>query len=291
MWQAYSLGSIICNCLEEITDKRAMNTAQRLDADVATFIRVALYCLLVVPVTALLGQPLSWYISPGIVAIGLASTLMSSAYTVVLKRVNITTVAVLGYVAPILFLLIDRTSGETITATQTFAIFGLVTGGIGFALDDRLRIDRVAILAMALMLVYGGVEFYYAKWMFKHEGLNVISLFANVWGWAAIFLGIGIIARRKWRLLLTRQALTYTKISAVAKTFDVLTSAAWGIGITLTTVAQFSAMEAFFPPIMLILALVVQMALKVDIGERFERRVIGRKALMATLLVVSGAFV
>lgn len=291
MWQAYSLGSIVFNCMEDITDKRAMTGAPSIDSSVATFVRVVLYCLLVVPITALLGQSVSWYISPGIVAFGLASTLMSSAYTVVLKRVNITTVAVLGYVAPLIFLMIDHAIGESLTMAQMLAIVGLVAGGIGFALDDKLSFDPATVMALGFMLIYSGAEFYYAKWMFKHEGLNVISLFANVWGWAAVFLGAWLAMRRKLSLLLTKQAITYAKLSTLAKSFDVLTSVAWGIGVTMTTVAQFSAMEVFFPPIMLLLALVAQLTFRVDLGEHIEQRAIVRKVSMAAVLAVSGAFI
>lgn len=291
MWQVYSLGSIVFNCLEDIADKRAMTRAPGIDSDVATAIRVILYCLLVVPITALLGQPVSWYISPGIVAFGLASTFMSSAYTVVLKRVNISTVAVLGYVAPIIFLMIDHAIGEHVTLTQGLAVMGLVIGGIGFALDDKPSFDRQTVLALVVMLIYSGAEFYYAKWMFKHEGLDIISLFASVWAWAAVFLVTWLAVRRKLPLLLARGAISYAKRSALAKSFDVLTSLAWSIGITMTTAAQFSAMEVFFPPTMLVLALVAQVAFRIDLGEHVERRTIARKVSMAAVLVASGMLV
>ena len=291
MWQAYSLGSIVFNCLEDIADKRAMTRAPGIDSNVATTIRVVLYCLLVIPITALLGQTVSWYISPGIVAFGLASTLMSSAYTVVLKRVNVTTIAVLGYVAPLIFLIIDHAIGERVSLTQGLAVVGLVAGGIGFALDGKLSFDRPTILALGGMFIYSGAEFYYAKWMFKHEGLNVISLFTNVWGWAAAFLVAWLAVRRKLPLLLTKEVISYAKLSTLAKSFDVMTSIAWGVGITMTTTAQFSAMAVFFPPTMLILALVAQMAFHVDLGERIERQTIARKVSMVALLTISGVFV
>lgn len=291
MWQSYALAAVVFNCLEDITDKRAMNGSAAIDADVATFIRVLLYCLLVVPITMLLGHGVTWYCSPGIVLFGLASTLMSSAYTVVLKRVNITTLAVLAYVAPLIFLTIDTAIGHDFTTAQVLAIVGLVVGGMGFAMDERLKFDKLTIAALAFMFLYSGAEFYYAKWMFKTEGLTVISLFANVWGWAAVFLGAYLIVRRKAPLLATRQAATYAKLSTLAKSFDVMTSLLWGIGVTMTTVAQFSSMEVFFPPVMLALALLAQLAFKIDLGEHVERAAIARKASMAAVLVVSGMFV
>lgn len=220
MWQLYALSAIVFNCLEDITDKRAMNGSAAIDADVATFIRVTLYCLLVIPITALFGHTVSWYCSPGIIFFGLASTLMSSAYTVVLKRVNITTLAVLAYIAPLIFLVIDNAIGNAFTHVQVFAIVGLVIGGMGFAMDDHLKLDKLTLAALAFMLIYSGAEFYYAKWMFKTEGLSVISLFANVWGWATIFLAAYLIVRRKVPLLLTREAATYAKLSTLAKSFD-----------------------------------------------------------------------
>jgi len=291
MWQLYALSAIVFNCLEDITDKLAMNGSAAIDADVATFIRVALYCMLVIPITALFGYLVSWYCSPGIVFFGLASALMSSAYTVVLKRVNITTLAVFAYIAPIIFLVIDNAIGNNFTFVQVCAILGLVVGGIGFAMDDRLKFDKLTMAAVVFMFVYSGAEIYYAKWMFKNEGLSVISLFANVWGWAAVFLAAHLIVRRKVPLLLTRQAATYTKLSTLAKSFDVAISLLWGIGVTMTTVAQFSSMEVFFPPVMLAMALLAQTCFGINIGEHVERQVIARKVSMAAVLVVSGMFV
>lgn len=291
MWQAYALGAVVFNCLEDITDKRAMNGSATIDADVATFIRVLLYCLLVVPITMLVGHSVTWYCSPGIVLFGLASTLMSSAYTVVLKRVNITTLAVLAYVAPLIFLTIDTAIGHDFAIGQVLGIVGLVIGGMGFAMDERLKFDKLTIAALVFMFIYSGAEFYYAKWMFKTEGLSVISLFANIWGWAALFLGAYLVVRRKTPLLATREAAAYAKLSSLAKCFDVTTSLLWGIGVTMTTVAQFSSMEVFFPPVMLALALFAQLAFKIDLGEHVERSAIARKASMAAMLVISGMFV
>lgn len=59
----------------------------------------------------------------------------------------------------------------------------------------------------------------------------------------------------------------------------------------MTTVAQFSAMEVFFPPVMLAMALLAQITFGINIGEHVERRVIARKVSMAAVLVVSGMFV
>jgi hypothetical protein len=50
-------------------------------------------------------------------------------------------------------------------------------------------------------------------------------------------------------------------------------------------------MEVFYPPIMLLLALVAQIAFRVDLGAHVERRAIVRKASMAAVLAISGAFV
>lgn len=127
--------------------------------------------------------------------------------------------------------------------------------------------------------------------MFKNEGLTVISLFANVWGWAAVFLAVYLLVRGKMPLLLTCEAVSYAKLSTLAKTFDVLTSRQWGVGVTMTTVAQFSSMEVFFPPTMLLMALAAQVLFRIDLGERIERRVVARKASMAAVLVLSGMFV
>lgn len=71
MWQLYALSAIALACLENITDKRAM-TGVDIDADIATFVRELLFCLLVVPITSILGNPVTWYCSPGVILFGLS---------------------------------------------------------------------------------------------------------------------------------------------------------------------------------------------------------------------------
>jgi hypothetical protein len=291
MWQFYALLAIVFNCLEDVTDKRAMGRCNTIDTDAATFIRVILYCLLVTPMAVLFGYVVSWYCSPGIIVFGFASSVMASAYTVVLKRVNITTLSILGYVAPLIFLAIDSATSAAFSLAQILGILGLVVGGIGFALSDKLEFDKPTLAALAFMLTYGGAEFYYVKWMQKTEGLNAISVFANTWMWAAIFLFALLILQRKIPLLLTRQAVNYAKSSSMAKLFEAVTSVMWSAGIALTTVAQFSSMEVFFPPIMLAFALMAQAIFGVNLGESIERKTIARKVLMVAILVVSGIFV
>lgn len=291
MWQLYSLGSITTNCIENILDKRAIKTLPALDNAVASFIRVFLYFVLVVPIGLLFQQPIYWYVSPGVILFGVASAMMATTYTVVIKRVNVTTIAILGYTAPLLFLGIDHLLGEQFSWVQILAILGLISGGIGFSLDRRLEVDRTALLALAGLLLYSGLEIYYLKWMVRHEAVAVITLVVNIWGWSLPFILGWLVVQKKHQLLLSLDARRYARLVVVAKAFDAGTSTLWGIGVTLTTVAQFTAMDVFFPPIMLSLALLAQKVFRVDLGEQLERSTLIRKTSTVLLIVVCGVYV
>lgn len=173
------------------------------------------------PITAIAGQSVGWYCSLGIVVFGLLSALMSTAYTLALKRVNVTTLSVLSYIAPLIFLVVDNVIGHTFSAIQIFAIVGLVLGGIGFALDERLTIDAPTLGLLVFMLGYSGAQFYYLQYLHKTEAVTGISFFANVWGGAAVFLLVHLVVRRKAPLLLTEKAWAYARLSVMAKSFDV----------------------------------------------------------------------
>lgn len=290
MWQLYALSAIALACLENITDKRAMNGSV-IDTDVATFVREVLFCLLVVPITSLLGYPVTWYCSPGIILVGLLATFMATAYTHVLTRINITTLSVLTCVTPLIFLAIDNAIGHVFTLIQVFAIAGLVIGGIGFALDERLKLDVITLGLLAFLFGCYGGEFYYIQYLNKTEGLSGISFFANAQGWTALFLAIHLTLRHKLPLLLTRDAFVFVKRSALAKSFDVGSSTMVGMALVIATVSQFSSMEIFMPLIMLVIALVAQVVFRVDLGENVERGAIVRKTSMAMVLIISGMFV
>lgn len=289
MWQLYALMAIGSNCLENITDKRAMR--RPIDPDVASLIRVALYCVLVVPISAVIGQPATWFCSPGIIASGLSGAFIAAAYTLVMKRVDVTALSVLSYTAPLIFLVIDNAIGYSFTMTQVLGIIGLVIGGIGFALNGRLKLDAGSICLLFLMLSLSGGQSYYLQHLHKTEGLSAISFYANVWGWAGIFLAINVLARGKWSLLLSPDALAYAKLSTVAKSFDSLTSVFAGMALTMTTVAQFSSMEVFYPPMMLCFACIAQQVMGIDLGEQFDKHTMGRKVSMAGILLISGIYV
>lgn len=288
-WPAYALGAITCNCLQDITDKRAMQGD--VDGLVATFIRVALYVLLVIPLTALMGHPLTWYCTPAVLGFALVSVGMSSAYTLLLRRIHISTLAILAYVAPLIFLLVDHFLGQTHTWMQVGAIAGLVIGGMVFAMDDRPQLDRWTILALIWTMACSGAEAYYVKHVHATEGLDIITVLSNIWGWVAVYLALAVVVSGRWRRLFTRSAWTYARWSVLGKSFDVMNSFLWSMGVALTSVAQFTAMDVFFPPIMLALVFVAQKGLRMNLGETLTSSALLRKAGAAVVLVISSLFV
>jgi drug/metabolite transporter (DMT)-like permease len=288
-WPAYALGAIACNGLQDLTDKRAMRG--HLDGAVATFIRVGLYVLLVLPLMALMGHPLTWYCTPAVMGFGVLNTGMSSAYTLLLRRIHISTLAILAYVAPLIFLVIDHFLGQVHTLWQIGAIVGLVAGGMLFVLDERPQFDRLTLVALLWTVGCGGAEAYYVKSVHATEGLDVIVVLANIWVWVSLFLLAFLVVTGRVRHLVTRAAWTYARWSVLGKSFDVMASYLWSVGVALTTLAQFAAMEAFFPPILLLLVWLVQGVFRVDLGETLTRAALLRKSAAAGLLVVSSLFV
>lgn len=221
----------------------------------------------------------------------LLATFMATAYTHVLTKINITTLSILTCVTPLFLLAIDNAIGHDFSITQIFAIAGLVVGGIGFALDEKFKLDVTTLGLLAFLFGSYGGEFYYIQYLNKTEGLSGISFFANAQGWTAIFLAIYLVFRRKLPLLFTRNAFSFARRSALAKSFDVGSSMMAGMALVIATVSQFSSMEIYMPLVMLIMALVAQIVFRVDLGENVERGAIARKASMALVLIISGMFV
>jgi hypothetical protein len=289
MWQFYALGAIAFNCLENIMDKRAMRG--EVDSIVASFIRVSLYILIVCPIVSLFGHTITWHFDVGFMLFGVLNTFISAAYTIILRRVNITTITMLSYIAPLAFLFIDHMIGAKFSLIQVLAILGLAVGGIAFAMDDRPQLDAKTILALLWMFCCTGGEAFYVKHIHNTTNMDIISVFANIWGWVVIYLGLTLMVTGRWRKLFTQEALTYSKWSVAGKSLDVMNSLLWSFGIAMTTVTQFASMDVFFPPLMLILVLIFQGLLKVDLGEPLHKHTIFRKSCAAIVLVFCSLFV
>lgn len=130
---------------------------------------------------------------------------------------------------------------------------------------------------------------YYLKYLHTTEGLSGVSFLTNTWGWATVFLGIAVVVKRKTSHLMYKSAFTYAKFSALAKTFDVGSAMLTGLALTMTSVSQFSSMNAFFPPMILALSLFVQVVFRVELGEAIEKKTMIRK-FASTALIMGSAF-
>jgi hypothetical protein len=288
MWQIWSLTATGFACCENITDKRAMRSGGgAIDADVASFLRVLLWCLLVIPVSAAFGAHVSWYFNVWIVLFGLASAGLALSYTQVMRRVEASTLAVLTYIGPLIFLAIDAISGHHFTASQVAGLVGLVAGGIVFVANGRIRADRTTLALLGVMFAYSGSEGYYLQYVNRTAGNSGISFFASVWVWAGAFLLLNLIVRGKYRLLGQRDAGMYAMISALGKSFDAGASLFSGKVLTAVSVSQFAAMQAVYPPMALVLTVVAQRTLGIDLGEPLDSRTLWRKFGAAALIVVS----
>jgi len=289
IWQLYALGAIFATCVENITDKAGIRAP--IDTLVATFIRVATYSVLVPTLCFIFGQPLTFYVSPGIVVFGVASTAMASVYTLTIKKVDVTTFSLLSYIGPLCFLAIDNVIGSGINLYQSLGVCGLVLGGMLFLSNGTLKLDKITISALLFLVTFSGSEAYYLKYLVLTENISGISVLASIWVWAALFLGCAVIAKGKLPLIFDNRTVTYVKYSATAKTFDATSSILTGVALTQTTVSQFSALDVFFPPMMLMLAIAAQKWLKIDLGESIDKKTVSKKGLATVVLIISGLMV
>ena len=288
MWQLLMLFAIFTNCAENIVDKIAM--VNKVDVVVAGLIRVVFWCVLVVPISLLFGQTLTWYFDLGILAFSILSAGISIAYGQILKTVNVTSLSIFTNVVPLFFLFIDNMLGKSFTTTQVIAITGLVVGGIGFVADEKAKLDKKTIAMIMFIAGYSGGEFYYLQYLHEKVGLSGISFFMNIWFWAGVLLFILCFVQGKLKQLGSPEIRRYMKFIVFSKILDSLSSLFSGLVLTMTTVTQYSSMEAFYAPMTVLFAWTTQGWLRIELDEKMDKKTMIRKGSMVTILTISSLY-
>jgi hypothetical protein len=284
-WQCYALAGVVFSGLEDIGDRYAINVG--IDAVAASFTRIVVYLVFAALAMLVTGRALFWYPHTSVLALALVGAITAVAWSRILIKISISTLSIFAYIAPVLFLVIDRLSGTRVTLLEVLAILGMVLGGIGFAYDEKIRMDRWTFLAVTWIIFNCGAEAYYLKYAQVTYHLDPMGVLLNIWMWAVFVLGFVITYQRGWKAYFQPQVFHYMGRCTLGKSADVASSLCWSIGLTLTAVSQLSAINAFYPLIMLVLVWTIQGVLRVDLGEDLRLQSVSRKTLSAILLFLS----
>lgn len=86
--------------------------------------------------------------------------------------------------------------------------------------------------------------------------------------------------------MLALPARTYASRCVAAKACDAGTTLFAAQALALASVSQVSSMNSFDPIVLLLVTALIQIAFRIHLGERFDRRNLEWKALMAVILVI-----
>jgi drug/metabolite transporter (DMT)-like permease len=298
MWQLYVLGSLFANAGEYVTDKVALFTDKRIDTSIATFWRMFFFvvCASVIGWIGFLGN-LSVTFTPLIVLVGLIGIGNSFIYTTLLRKIEITGIGAISYLAPFIFLLIDMKVLHTqLSGSQITGIFLMVLGGFAFAVDGKTHHFKREYspqiwFMLFYMVFYVGVEAYSLKLMNAATGISAPSFFVSTGIIATIGIFAIVVLRKRTHLLFKKPALVYIPRVVISKTFDALETILWGIALTLAAVSQVSAMEALEPLVLFAVTVIVQDVFRFRAGEKLGRSRVRWKAVAVSMLVVGGLLV
>lgn len=289
MWQLYALAAQSVICLESITDKRALKI-EGVDTTVASFLRIAAYLGWTVLLLLLTGQAsaLAWTTHPLVMLLGLGGAGTSIAYTMMLRQVEVTTLAVLTYTAPLLLLVVDSLTGKSFSALQMLGMLLLVSGGVAFVYGSRLKLNWQTLGAFAYIISFNAGQAYAIQHFNASQHWTGLEFYYKVWVWSGVYLLAFFAMTGRLSHFARRNVQRYTRFSLLAKLFDALSSWWAGTAITLVAVSQVSSMEAFQPLLMLIFSTLAQKLFNVPLDEPLDKATLWRKVLASLVLVVGG---
>lgn len=177
---------------------------------------------------------------------------------------------------------------------QVAGILFLVTGGFMFVVSPTTHhLKKEFTLKVFGIFLYdffiNVVEYYGFKYYFEQQALNELSFFFNIWFIMMVLFAVVTVARGKygvvWR---TATEKFFLGKVALSKWFDAASSYSYFHAITLATVSQVSATEAFSPLVIVGVAFLMQRILRFKVGERFSHGHLAFKLGAVILLGVGG---
>lgn len=295
MWQLYVLGSLFASAGEDVVDKVAIVSHRRIDSTVATFWRIFLFfvCTLIIAGIGILGG-FQFIFVPVVFLVAFLSIINSFIWTSLLRRVEITGLAAITYLAPFLYLAIDtRLLHTSLSAGEIVGIFLMVLGGFSFAIDGKTHhmkkeLSPFVWLMFIYMALYSGAESYAFKYVHASYGTSAIGFVLSYGLLMCVGLLAVVIVRGKTRLLWKSTAKKYIPYVTVSKAFDSISTLLWTQALTLAAVSQVSAMGALEPIVLFASTIVVQDIMRFRTGEKLDRRRTRWKAAAISMLVVGG---
>lgn len=297
MWQIFTIGALIFNAAEITADKIIMVANRKFDTLVTSFYRnfVFFAISLAVGVSGLVGA-LHFRFEWSLLLVAALGLTRSIFYTILLKKVEMTGAAAIGYVTPFLFLMTDvLIIRAPISIVQNLGILLLICGGVLFVIDPltrRLKPQYTKYI-MAILLfdaITSGAQYYVFKHYAAGQDLNEISFMVSVWLWVAVGLLVMVIVSKKLHLLY--QIAThnnYLRNITISKSFDVGNSLLWFHALSLATVSQVNSYTALEPLILLGILFMAQRLFKFKTDEDFAITSLFQKTI-ATIILVIGAW-
>ncbi len=278
MWQLLALLAIVAVSLQDVVDKWAMVSNRTIDASVATFWRNALAFIftLAVGVWGILG-PLTWYFDLWILAFALMLVCTSYLYTYMLRRVEVTSIEMDNYLAPLIFLAVDVVLVEaTLSFAQIVGVLLLACGGFLLTMDGkthhRKREFSPKVFGIILFwIAYGGFQYYLFKHLHETQGLSSVSFMASTYVIVIGIMLLVVVARGKYKALFNAASARYLPPVALSKGLDTAATLLTLTAITYASVSQVSAIGALAPLMLLVIAVFVQKETRFNIRERVDR--------------------
>lgn len=298
MWQIFCIGSLLCGTLDETIDKAVMVGNKSIGLLNATWIRNIIFLLITILGSVVINKELpSFIFSVPIIILGILYAVNSIFYTLVLKHVEISAYSIISNLLPLIFLPIDiAIIGKSFLFRQILGIVLLVMGGIIFFYRGRVSshsFSKKQIWIIILIFIFDallfGSESYLFKNLFNKIQLSESSFLVNVWSVTLMFLSAIVIIRNFFHReprSSVRSVIKYTQGSILSKIADFGDSFLFLKALTLSTTAQVSAMQSFYPIILVLVVLMTQNKFRVDLEEILDRQTLKNKIIGVVLICI-----
>ncbi|MBP6884697.1 MAG: hypothetical protein KBC17_02640 [Candidatus Pacebacteria bacterium] len=300
MWQLYSLGSTFFTALGQSVDKATIVRQKSIGLLTATWIRIGMYSLIAYFAGfIILGEAPSLLLGPMIVLLGLTNAFNSYFYSVLLKRLEITTSGIFFNLAPIIFLFVDIVVLKRgLSIAEVSGIFLLVFGGILFLGRKKLvakfgKEKRLAIFGMFLFNVfYIGFQNYLFQYYSSHYHISETNYLLSMALATFFFITIFIVLKSllgQGESNSFRVCLRYAGGSFFSKIADYGSTFFFLMAIATASVSQVSAMQAFFPIMLMFLVLIIQGRMHIKMHEDLSKKALMHK-IAGVVLISAGIF-
>lgn len=300
MWQAYSVLSSFFSAFEESIDKANIVRQKTIGLFAATWIRNVAYTVIAFFAALLIeGHGEKLLFTAPILMLGAVNAANSIFYTVLLQRLEITASGILFELTPFVFLFTDMyVTRSRLSPPEVLGIFLLVVGGWTFlgAKSSIAAKDRKKKLAIGGIFLFNLVYYGFYSYLFKYYSAYrhvTETRFLLSGGIATVFfLSIVCLASMvlQKRVPPRKHVVAhFTAISFTSKIADYASSYFFLSALALASVAQVSAMESFYPVILMLVVIVLQGWMHVRMKERLDRKSLAHK-LAGVVLISLGMY-